>query len=111
MGELAPAVAKRIVRELRDLEKTPCEGIRVFLNEHNLTNVQAELEGPTGTPFEGGLFKLRLTLGTDFPNSPPKGFFTTKIFHPNVSSSGGSKEQLKCQGLGSARWAGWLLPL
>ena len=49
---------------------------------------QAELEGPTGTPFEGGLFRLKLIIPSDFPNSPPKGFFLTKIFHPNVSSVG-----------------------
>ena len=26
-----------------------------------------------GTPFEGGLFKMKLVLGSDFPNAPPKG--------------------------------------
>lgn len=42
----------------------------------------------TGTPFEGGLFRMKLVLPQDFPSSPPKGFFTTKIWHPNVSKSG-----------------------
>lgn len=27
-------------------------------------------------------------LGKDFPSAPPKGFFLTKIFHPNVSQQG-----------------------
>jgi ubiquitin-conjugating enzyme E2 S len=27
-------------------------------------------------------------MGPDFPASPPKGFFLTKIFHPNVSKTG-----------------------
>ena len=31
---------------------------------------------------------MKLVLTPDFPNSPPKGYFQTKIFHPNVSSSG-----------------------
>lgn len=35
-----------------------------------------------------GQFRIRLSLQKDFPSSPPKGFFLTKIFHPNVSSSG-----------------------
>ncbi len=26
-----------------------------------------------GTPFEGGVFKMKLVLGSDFPNAPPKG--------------------------------------
>ncbi|KAK1150665.1 ubiquitin-conjugating enzyme E2 S [Acipenser oxyrinchus oxyrinchus] len=30
----------------------------------------------------------RLVLGKDFPASPPKGYFLTKIFHPNVGPSG-----------------------
>lgn len=41
-----------------------------------------------GTPYEGGQFKIRLQLGADFPAAPPKGFFVTKIFHPNVSKTG-----------------------
>jgi ubiquitin-protein ligase len=41
-----------------------------------------------GTPFEGGSFQCKLVFGADYPNTPPKGFFLTKIFHPNVSNSG-----------------------
>ena len=26
-----------------------------------------------GTPFESGVFKMKLVLGSDFPNVPPKG--------------------------------------
>lgn len=36
----------------------------------------------------GGLFKVKLTLGKDFPQTPPKAFFFTKIFHPNVAANG-----------------------
>jgi ubiquitin-conjugating enzyme E2 S len=28
-------------------------------------------------------------LGGDFPNSPPRGFFLSKIYHPNVNPSTG----------------------
>ena len=34
---------------------------------------------------QGGQFRIKLVLSKDFPASPPKGFFLTKIFHPNVS--------------------------
>lgn len=41
-----------------------------------------------GTPFEGGVWKIKLQLDSDFPSVPPKGHFVTKIFHPNVSAKG-----------------------
>lgn len=52
--------------------------------------LQAELEGPQGTPYESKFFRLKLVLGVDFPSSPPRGFFLTKIYHPNVDMSTGA---------------------
>jgi len=50
--------------------------------------IQADIQGPESTPFEGGVFRVKLVLGDDYPTSPPKGVFLTKIFHPNVSKIG-----------------------
>jgi ubiquitin-conjugating enzyme E2 N len=41
-----------------------------------------------GTPFVGGKFKVKLVLNEDYPNSPPKGYFLTKIYHPNIDRLG-----------------------
>jgi len=41
-----------------------------------------------GTPYAGGHFCVRLVLGKSFPAEPPKGFFLTKIFHPNIAKNG-----------------------
>lgn len=41
-----------------------------------------------GTPYAAGAFRVKLILGKDFPQTPPKAFFLTKIFHPNVASNG-----------------------
>lgn len=51
---------------------------------------QAELEGPQGTPYEGKFFLLKLIFSPEFPASPPRGFFLTKIYHPNVDMSTGA---------------------
>lgn len=41
-----------------------------------------------GTPYSAGQFRVKLTLPKDFPANPPKAYFLTKIFHPNVASNG-----------------------
>ena len=85
--ELSAQVIKRLIKELHELVESPSEGIRVIVNEANIADIVADIDGPEGTPYEGGTFRMRLTLPTDFPASPPKGFFITKIFHPNASAS------------------------
>jgi len=37
------------------------------------------------TPFEGGIFHLRLHFTPEYPSTPPNAFFITKIFHPNIA--------------------------
>jgi len=85
---LPPHILRGVSKEVIALYREPPEGIKVFMNHDDITDVQATIIGPEGTPFAGGEFKLKLVLGKDFPAAPPKGYFLTKIFHPNVSSSG-----------------------
>lgn len=85
---LSPQVLRVVAKQLHSLQSEPPEGIKVFINDGDLTDIQATIEGPSGTPYEGGAFKMKLVLGKDFPQSPPRGFFLTKIFHPNVSKNG-----------------------
>jgi len=85
----------RVAREVRDLIQNPPEGVRLVVDDDtglpaNLGEVVAELEGPQGTPYEKKYFQLKLCLGADFPSSPPRGFFLTKIYHPNVDMSTGA---------------------
>jgi ubiquitin-conjugating enzyme E2 S len=41
------------------------------------------------TPYAGGVFRVRLVLGREFPAAPPRAYFLTRIFHPNVSAATG----------------------
>lgn len=48
------------------------------------------MEGPTGTPYEGKYFLLKLVFSQEFPASPPRGFFLTKLYHPNIDPASGA---------------------
>ncbi|CAG2108272.1 unnamed protein product [Medioppia subpectinata] len=85
---LSPQVIRQVSKELAQLVSNPLEGIRVCLNEEDVSDIQAVIDGPACTPYFGGCFRVKLILSKDFPLSPPKGFFITKIFHPNVSRNG-----------------------
>lgn len=86
---LPPQTAQRVARELRKLATAPLDGIRYVGDFEQLAEVRAELRGPAGTPYEGGRFLVKLTLGAGFPAQPPRGVFLTKIFHPNVAPATG----------------------
>ncbi|GER52575.1 ubiquitin-conjugating enzyme family protein [Striga asiatica] len=70
---LPPNVIKQLVKELKNLDETPPEGIKVGVNDDNFSVIYADIEGPAGTPYENGVFRMKLILSHDFPHSPPKG--------------------------------------
>lgn len=88
MENLNPQVMRILGKEMQSLKVEPLEGISVILDDQDITQVEAIVDGPADTPYFGGKFRVKLAIGKDFPQGPPKGFFLTKIFHPNVSSKG-----------------------
>ncbi|TBU55182.1 ubiquitin-conjugating enzyme/RWD-like protein [Dichomitus squalens] len=76
------------MRELSELRTNPPDGIRIVVNEDNMLDVTGIVEGPEGTPYAGGYFRVRFNFTEEFPAAPPKCWFATKIFHPNVSTAG-----------------------
>ncbi|GJN22065.1 hypothetical protein PR202_gb09596 [Eleusine coracana subsp. coracana] len=46
------------------------------------------IDGPTGSPYEGGMFPLNVDLSNEYPARPPKITFQTEVFHPNINSEG-----------------------
>ncbi|XP_050345728.1 ubiquitin-conjugating enzyme E2 S [Nymphalis io] len=85
---VCPQVLRGVTRELRRLAANPPSGIKLVLRDDNITDVVALIEGPADTPYAGGVFRVRLALGREFPTAPPRAYFLTKIFHPNVSVAG-----------------------
>ncbi|KAM5550505.1 ubiquitin-conjugating enzyme E2 22 [Rosa sericea] len=85
---LPPNVIKQLAKELKSLDESPPEGIKVCVNDDDFSIIFADIEGPAGTPYENGVFRMKLLLSHDFPHSPPKGYFLTRIFHPNIANNG-----------------------
>jgi ubiquitin-conjugating enzyme E2 S len=98
---LSPQAIRSLMKELRQMNvnahsnssSSTCthqiDDIQLFINENNLSSIEAAIDGPIGTPFVDGIFRIRLLLSSDYPIVPPKGYFLTKIFHPNVAVSTG----------------------
>jgi ubiquitin-conjugating enzyme E2 N len=80
-------------------------GISAVPHEDNLRYFDVSIHGPSQSPYEGvsyqtslggptidhaigGIFKLELFLPDDYPMTPPKIRFLTKIYHPNIDKLG-----------------------
>jgi len=85
---LSPQTIRQVMKEMNEISSNSPEGIKVQINDVDVTDIQALIQGPEGTPYAGGVFRVKLVLARDFPHSPPKAFFMTRIFHPNVAPNG-----------------------
>ena len=79
---------KRLQKELIEIQKDITENCSAGLNNNDLFNWDATIIGPTETPYEGGIFYLKMFFPPDYPFKPPKITFTTKIYHPNINNIG-----------------------
>ncbi|EXJ58521.1 hypothetical protein A1O7_05947 [Cladophialophora yegresii CBS 114405] len=56
----------------------------------DLTQLVILVTGADGTPYASGLWRLSLKMPMDYPKSPPKATFKTRIYHPNVDEKTGA---------------------
>ena len=79
---------KRLQKELLDMKKDDIPNLSAGPIDDNLFEWQAMILGPIGTPYEGGIFNLNISIPSNYPFKPPIVIFKTKIYHPNINSSG-----------------------
>ena len=80
---------KRIQKELTSINKNQPDNFEVgLINDDNAFLWEATITGPEGTPYEGGVFFLRIEFPRDYPYKPPRVSFSTKVYHPNIHSCG-----------------------
>lgn len=82
----------RLVKELAEVGKDDkTSGVKALpYTEGDLRHLKGTINGPSGTPYEGGVFEIDINIPTAYPFEPPKMKFLTKIWHPNISSQTGA---------------------
>ncbi|EFN56722.1 hypothetical protein CHLNCDRAFT_13870, partial [Chlorella variabilis] len=78
----------RMSREIRMLQMEPPPGVWAAPVGDKVTELEAQLQGPKDTVYEGGLFKLAVHIPARYPFEPPKVKFVTPIYHPNIDPEG-----------------------
>ena len=81
----------RLLKELKEVSKDDTSGIKAApVIEGNLRHLKGTIPGPSGTPYEGGVFEIDIVIPKQYPFEPPKMKYMTKIWHPNISSQTGA---------------------
>lgn len=86
---MSSAASKRLARELGLMSKSAHTHISAGPeSDDNMFVWKACIYGPVQSPYENGVFSLRLEFPQNYPFNPPNVRFTTKIYHPNIASNG-----------------------
>ena len=88
---MSKALRNAIVLSIRELKNNPPLGVFAELHEGSMRLLKARIVGPEETPWEGGVFNLKITIPEGFPNTAPLVVFEGIIpFHANVYANTGA---------------------
>jgi len=86
VGTRVPLSLKRLAKDYQELKdcKIPLVGVTAAPSEDDMKVWHANIRGPEGTPYKGGVFHVTINFPHDYPCSPPTVTLSTTITHPNV---------------------------
>ncbi|CZT98596.1 hypothetical protein C923_03118, partial [Plasmodium falciparum UGT5.1] len=79
-----------LTRKQCDFTKLIMAGYDLELNNGSTQDFDVMFHGPNGTAYEGGIWKVHVTLPDDYPFASPSIGFMNKLLHPNVDEASGS---------------------
>lgn len=86
------SAARRIQKELKEIENETKDHQNIIYSvspsNDNLFLWTGYMFGPVKSPYEGGIFKIVIEFPDKYPFKPPRIYFKTKIYHPNISETG-----------------------
>jgi len=77
-------------RRKTDIMKLLMSDFQVDMEGDSLNAFFVTFTGPKESPYEGGVWKIRVEMPANYPYKSPSIGFVNKIFHPNVDEASGS---------------------
>ncbi|KAK0652424.1 hypothetical protein B0T16DRAFT_406156 [Cercophora newfieldiana] len=92
-SKFAPGRMRKLVQQIASLRTSVAEGIYVRHGSSRLDVIKILMVGPSGTPYENGLFEFDMFCPAEFPKTPPLMNFRTTgggsvRFNPNLYACG-----------------------
>ena len=79
---------KTLLIELKHLQKFCPAGIYIIPQSDNIKRWHGIIFPRDGI-YKDGIFKYKIIIPNDYPNSPPQVIFSSKVFHPLINQKTG----------------------